>query len=149
MNKKHGHTTHTASSPTYKSWHMMKQRCLNPNYDQYENYGGRGIKVVAHWGDFENFLADMGKRPEGMTLDRIDNSKGYSKANCRWATKKEQQRNRRTNRMLSYQGETMCLLDWANRLGIKQHSLSMRIDVYGWTVEEALSTPKMNRGKHL
>lgn len=128
---------------------MMKQRCLNPNYDQYANYGGRGIKIASRWLDFENFLADMGKRPEGMTLERIDNAKGYSLKNCRWASKKEQQRNRRTNRMLTHDGVTMCLMDWAKKLGIKQHSLSMRIDVYGWPVEEALSTPKINRGKHL
>lgn len=147
MNNKHGHTTHLSSSSTYKSWHMMKQRCLNPNYSQYNDYGGRGITVCKRWYMFENFLADMGERPLDTSLERINNNKGYSSSNCRWANKNEQQRNRRNNRLITFRGVTKCLSDWADDLGLKQHSLSMRMDVYGWTIEKALTTPAINSGR--
>lgn len=82
-------------SPTYRSWAMMKNRCLNPNAMDFAYYGGRGIRVCRSWLKFKNFLADMGSRPDGTTLDRKNNNKGYTPKNCRWATKQEQSRNRR------------------------------------------------------
>ena len=95
-NTKHGHSFRNGKpSPTYNSWHKMKQRCLNPNCLEYKNYGGRDIKVCERWMDFENFLEDMGERPEGLTLDRINNDGDYEPGNCRWATWKEQNQNRR------------------------------------------------------
>ena len=92
----HGHTTKTTSSPTYRSWQSMKDRCYNPNNPHYSNYGGRGIDVAPGWFySFTNFLAYLGKRPKGTTLERINNSLGYWPDNCKWATKSEQQINQR------------------------------------------------------
>lgn len=89
-------------NPAYSSWHNMKQRCNNPNDKDYIRYGKRGITVCERWNSFDNFLEDMGERPKGTTLDRIDNSKGYYPENCRWATKKEQTHNSRVVK-LDYQ----------------------------------------------
>jgi hypothetical protein len=82
-------------TPAYRSWAQMKTRCENPNYKEFYYYGGRGIKICERWNSFENFLADMGSRPEGKTLDRINGNGNYEPGNCRWATPLEQSRNRR------------------------------------------------------
>lgn len=90
---------HGKDRATYNGWLSMIQRCTDPSDLHYKNYGGRGITVCERWKDFENFYADMGKKPDGLTLDRIDNDAGYSPDNCRWATRAQQQRNRRCNRL--------------------------------------------------
>jgi hypothetical protein len=95
---KHGHWAGHQMTPTYRSWMAMKSRCLNPNRRDYDRYGGRGITVCDDWLGFENFLADMGIRPEGMTLDRIDPNGDYEPSNVRWATAKQQGRNQRRNK---------------------------------------------------
>lgn len=93
-NTRHGHG-YKGQSLTYRTWSGMLQRCINPNNSKFDAYGGRGIGVDERWKDFINFLEDMGERPEGMSLDRIDNDKGYSKENCRWVTKDVQVYNQR------------------------------------------------------
>lgn len=115
----------------------MKHRCADSNDNR---YGGRGISFDVRWESFSSFLEDMGERPAGKTLDRINNSLGYSKQNCQWATPKQQQNNRRNNVMLEFNGQTMTEAQWAERLGCNRITLKTRRR-RGWTVEETLSTP--------
>jgi len=124
---------------TYWSWAAMKDRCLNKNNPEYKHYGGRGIKVCNEWVKFENFYKDMGECPPNKTLDRIDNSKGYYKENCRWANLKEQNNNKRTNHLITYKGKTQTISQWARELNLGYKCLSHRIN-RGWKIERALTT---------
>lgn len=101
--------------PAWQSWVAMRKRC-NINYPQRHLYFDRGITVCRRWQSFAAFLTDMGPRPEGATLDRIDNDKGYSPRNCRWADAKTQRRNRRDVKLYTYAGKTMCLTDWMREI---------------------------------
>jgi hypothetical protein len=120
---RHGDT----KSPEYKSWSGMRDRCQNPNNNVYSYYGGRGITFCSRWESYENFLADMGRKPtRGHSLDRIDNDESYSPSNCRWATKREQARNRRSNVRIIVDGALLILEDAAKRLGVSRPSLSAK-----------------------
>ena len=136
----HGHKSEGRVPKTYMAWCNMIQRCTNSKHKHYQDYGGRGIKVCKRWIKFENFLEDMGIPKKGLTLDRIDNSKGYCKSNCRWATRKEQQRNTRRNHMISYNGKTQCMSEWAEQTGISASAILWRLN-HGWSIEKALTTP--------
>ena len=136
-------TTHGLSkSGTYETWAMMKRRCYNPGDSSFGNYGGRGIGVCHRWRwSFGTFLEDMGERPDGTSIERIDNDGQYEPGNCRWATNTEQARNRRSNKMLTFQGETMCVSAWAERIGLPRKTLEKRLNRHGYTIEEALTLP--------
>lgn len=107
-----------AGSPTHISWRAMKDRCQYPGTNGYERYGGAGITVCEHWQLFENFLADMGIRPEGMTIDRIDSTGNYEPGNCKWSTWREQESNRSDNRYVELAGDKVCFTEAARLLGV-------------------------------
>lgn len=111
---------------TYRTWNSMLARCTNPSQRSYPKYGGRGITVCDSWRNFANFYKDMGKRPAGKTLDRIDNERGYEPSNCRWATPAEQQRNRRITVRITYGGLSLTRKEWADRLGVPVHRIKNR-----------------------
>lgn len=128
---------------TYMVWQKMIARCNCVTDPSYHNYGAIGISVCCRWKDsFIHFIEDMGPKPESLTLERIDNSGNYEKDNCRWATRAEQSRNTRRNRFVTHNGETLCLQDWADRMGIGASSVFARLR-RGWTLEKALFTPPM------
>lgn len=131
---KHGH----AYSPVYKTWNLIKRRCLDKKDKRYLDYGGRGIGICKEWLNFKNFLADMGEKPKGKSIDRIDNNKGYCKENCHWATPHEQQNNMRSNIVLEYNGKRMTLAQWAKRLKFPYGTLQARIK-RNWTIQRALT----------
>lgn len=139
-NTKHGHLRGGKPSLTYASWKNMKERCINLNHKSYKHYGGRGITVCKRWGKFENFLEDMGEVPEEYQIDRIDNDGNYCKSNCRWATRKEQNRNTRRNHFITHNGKTQCLSAWAEEFNIRPYILRDRIKS-GWSMIDALTTP--------
>ncbi len=138
-NTNHGHTKNGKLSKTYMSWAGMIQRCTNPNSEDYHNYGGRGITVCEQWMKFENFLNHMGECPQKHSIDRINNEKGYYKENCRWATPKQQARNKQNNHLETYNGKTQCLAAWAEETGIAQHILWKRFS-RGWPPSKALKS---------
>lgn len=123
----HGHTAGRKKTSTYTVWKSMRHRCNNPRNKQYMDYGGRGITVCERWENFENFYADMGDRPEGLSLDRINNDKGYSPDNCRWSTSSEQCKNKRKTKRFLYKGEMLTVTDIAEQTGIRQQTLWKRL----------------------
>ena len=124
----------------YKAWHCMKQRCTNPNYKKFAIYGGRGISVCPQWIKFPQFLADMGPCPPGLTLERKDSNGNYEPTNCRWASYREQNRNTTQNHWITFRGETLCLQDWAERIGIRFNTLIARLN--RWPLERAMTEPR-------
>lgn len=143
---KHGHSSRQLKTPTYESWRSMKTRCFNPNTTGYYLYGGRGVTVCERWLIFENFLADMGERPEGMSIDRFPNKDGnYEPSNCRWATETQQKRNTRRNRMVEIDGVRRCMSEWREISGIKHSTLMHRLKT-GWNPRDAVFIPA-DRGR--
>lgn len=138
---KHPSITHgKTKSKEYISWIKLKSRCENLNDIRYENYGKRGIKVCERWKKFEAFYDDMGICPDGFSIDRIDNDKGYSPENCRWATKSQQQRNKRNNRKIDAFGEIKLLCEWSDKFGISPSTILNRLKS-NWSNEDAVSKP--------
>ena len=132
--KTHGMT----KTKTYSIWSNMKNRCQNKNYKKYRHYGGRGIAVCSRWLSFKNFILDMGEVPDGFTLDRIDTNGNYEPKNCRWATQKEQQNNRRNNHRILFRGRNLTLSQLERETGISQDKIQQRLK-RGWPVDRALS----------
>ena len=135
-NKKHGEY----KTRLYHIWVGMRARCRNPKDQQYDLYGGRGIAVCAEWNDYETFRqwAMSSGYAEHLTIDRINNDDGYNPQNCRWATPREQANNTRKTRLITYNGETHSVSEWARKLGMTQGTLSSRLNKCGWSAEDAL-----------
>lgn len=152
LNTRHGAAKNGTISKEYRNWSWMKDRCLNKNNTSYKKYGGRGISVCKRWLKFENFLEDMGRRPAGKTLDRIDGRKGYCKDNCRWATPKEQANNMKSNLCVSYKGKTKTLAQWCGGTnhsggsinGISYSTARQRLNK-GWSAERAFNKPSIRK----
>lgn len=129
-----------SGTSTYRAWASMKTRCLNPKASHYEQYGGRGISICDRWMEFENFFSDMGERPDGKTLDRIDVNGNYEPSNCRWATDDEQMNNKQDSVYLEYQGRKLTVAQWAKETGFDRSAIDVRIKL-GWSVEKILTIP--------
>lgn len=136
-------------TPGYRVWAAMLRRCTNANAADYPRYGGRGITVCDRWRFYENFLADMGPCPAGLTLDRIDGTRGYEPGNCRWATYQEQNRNRRNNRLVTMNGKTRTLVEWCEIYGRNYDAVKQRINKLKWPADRALLTPIRPKEKAL
>lgn len=139
-------TKHNLSrSPEYKVLKSLIQRCVNKNCPAYPDYGGRGIKVCDRWlYSFEAFFEDMGKRPKGHSIERIDNTGNYEPSNCKWATQQEQVNNRRSNTLLTCNGKTQTIAQWKREMGLKRNNIEERLK-HGWSIDQAINTPRNTR----
>lgn len=135
-------------TPLYKKWEAMKRRCLNKNEKSYKNYGGRGITICKEWLNFMGFYNDVYKGyKNGLSLERIDNNKGYYKENCKWITMAEQAKNRRNVDIYELNGIKLIASDWDKKLGLKMGTVKHRINYYKWPLERALTLKKFERNK--
>jgi hypothetical protein len=141
----HKRTHGMTNTPTFRIWDGMLRRCRNSFDARYPMYGGRGISVCERWLKFENFLADMGEKPKGLSLDRIDNDGNYQLSNCRWTTMRVQSNNRRSNKTLTISGVTRTYAEWERASGLKPGCVHQRL-AYGWSAERAVSPPVYRRG---
>lgn len=128
------------ATPTYNAWASMKSRCNNPQNKFYQDYGGRGIKYCPQWEKFEQFLADVGEKPEGLWLERVDNNLGYEPSNCKWATPTEQRRNTRVNKYYEFRESSKTATAWAEKLQIPVETIRSRLNL-GWSIEDAFTKP--------
>ncbi len=144
-----GHSpTGTPKTREYQTWVKMRNRCNDIGSDRYAFYGGRGIRICAEWNSFEAFLKDMGRCPAGMSLDRINNAGNYEPGNTRWATKKDQARNRRSNRLITINGRTQCMTAWAEEVGEDHTKIRARIK-RGWDPVAAVLIKSEKRGRKI
>jgi len=134
---KHGHSRQSGRHPLYTVWGQMRSRCNNPSTPGYKHYGGRGIKCCPQWDSFEVFVSDMGNRPDGFTLDRIDVNGDYEPRNCRWADRRTQANNTTRSVRYAYEGEEMSLEDVSARTGVNLNTLRVRL-FRGWSFERAI-----------
>lgn len=141
-------TTHNQRhTKLYETWKRMRDRCNRPNATQYKDYGGRGIKVCDEWDkNFQSFYnwAYQNGYNEDLTIDRIDNNKGYSPDNCRWATYKEQMRNKRTNHIITYKNQSKCISEWCEELNLSYSAVFGRLR-RGWSIEKTFETPTIKK----
>ncbi len=144
----HGATRGGQRRPEYEIWTNIIKRCTNPGCAAYARYGGRGITMCERWRtSFAAFLEDVGLRPSAQhTIDRINNDGNYEPANCRWATRSEQARNR-GNRQVEYHGRSLTLVEWSEEIGLPLRRLYWRIVIAGWPVEKAFATPVRDCGR--
>jgi len=142
----HGMSRRGKQHPVYWIWSAMLQRCENQNHKYYKCYGGRGITVCDEWHDAQVFIdwALANGWQKGLTLDRIDNNGNYEPDNCRWVTRKEQARNRRSNRLITFDGKTQTMAQWAEEVNVKDKVLWDRINVLHWPIERVLTEPVNN-----
>jgi len=126
--------------PEYRVWWQMWRRCTDDKDDSFQHYGARGISVCERWRSFNNFFGDVGLRPAGTSIDRVDNNKGYEPTNCRWATPRQQAQNRPDVRLIEYLGETKCLAEWCRELGLVERNIRRRILRDGWAPVKAFTT---------
>jgi hypothetical protein len=145
----HGDTAGRKSTTEYASWMGIKSRCLDSESPAYGRYGGRGITMCMEWYmSYSQFLKDMGRKPSPQhSIDRIDNNGNYEPKNCRWATRQQQMRNKRTTIILTFRGETLTLPEWAERTGLGRSTILARIKRYGWSVDSALTIPIMSHAE--
>jgi len=141
---KHGHRSQKRFSKTYYIWAAMRQRCSNPRNKSFKNYGARGIRVCPRWDDYAAFLTDMGERPTGYTIERLDNNGDYSPANCKWGTRLEQNRNCRKNLVVTVRGITGVLRELCAHFGVCYSTVYYRL-VQGWSEEDAFFLPRYHR----
>lgn len=144
-----GGTTHGASSTRlYNIWSLMRARCSRPTHPDYPQYGGRGVIVVPEWEAFTTFQewAHANGYQHDLTIDRQDNDGPYSPENCRWRTRKQQNRNRRNNQRYEWRGRSLMLSEIAEEAGLSYSMLRQRVQCRGWTLEEATTTPRDVRG---
>jgi hypothetical protein len=138
------HSTHGQSaSPTYNTWRAMIERCNRKGNSRYKHYGERGITVCKEWLKYENFLRDMGIRPEGLSIERINNNLGYNKENCKWATTQEQSKNTTKSVLIEWGGVVRNRCDWAKIMGITPGALTFRLRE--WGLERAMTTPSQRK----
>lgn len=142
---RHGENRVNHRTTEYRAWVNMKLRCSNPRANGYQHYGGRGIRVCEEWEvSFEAFLRDMGRCPPGYSLDRINTDGNYEQRNCRWSTPRDQMRNTRRNRLITIDGQTACLQDWALASGHDRMVITHRLNA-GWSARDAVMTPLRHR----